>query len=203
MTTLLPHLHRLLTNIGDAAFTLPIALTCAAWLAMSHWRLALRWALTLAAGMSLVGATKILYAGWHVGIASIDFRVISGHTMLATAVWTVVFALLTRRWPYLERAGILGGLMVGAATGLARVHDHSHSVSEVISGWVVGAVVAAWFLHACARADIKPLRPVGAAFGLMLVSMLAYGHRAPFQYLIDVHTPVLRARVAAEVSGLL
>ena len=52
-----------ISNIGDAALTLPIALTCAAWLALTDWRLAARWGVLLAAGMGLVGATKILYAG--------------------------------------------------------------------------------------------------------------------------------------------
>ncbi|OXH87354.1 phosphoesterase, partial [Burkholderia multivorans] len=39
-----------ISNIGDAALTLPIALTCAGWLAVSNWRLAVRWIALLAAG---------------------------------------------------------------------------------------------------------------------------------------------------------
>ena len=46
-----------ISNIGDAALTLPVALTCAVWLALSNWRLALRWVAPLALGMSVVGAT--------------------------------------------------------------------------------------------------------------------------------------------------
>jgi len=137
------------TNIGDAAVTLPVAIVCAGWIAMSNLRLAFRWGLVLSAGMALVGATKILYAGWGVSFPEIEFRVISGHTMLATSVWTVTIALLLRSWGLPATVGVVGGLIVGACTGLARVFDHSHSLSEVAIGWVVGAVVGAVFLRAC------------------------------------------------------
>ena len=83
-----------ISNIGDAALTLPIALTCAAWLALTDWRLAARWGVLLAAGMGVVGATKILYAGCGIELARFDFRVISGHTMLSTSVWTVALSML-------------------------------------------------------------------------------------------------------------
>jgi hypothetical protein len=61
------------TNIGDAAVTLPVAIVCAGWIAMSNLRLAFRWGLVLSAGMALVGATKILYAGWGVSFPEVEF----------------------------------------------------------------------------------------------------------------------------------
>jgi membrane-associated phospholipid phosphatase len=188
--------------VGDAALTLPIALACAFWIALSDWRLALRWALTLAGGIAIVGATKIIYAGWGIRIHLIGFRVVSGHTMLATAVWTVVVSLLLRNWQRGQAAGMACGLTIGAMTGVARVLDHAHYPSEVLAGWLVGAAVAALFLRACARSEIRPFRPVAAACALLLVSSLAYGHHAPFQYLIVTHTPSLRAHIAAGLSGL-
>jgi membrane-associated phospholipid phosphatase len=188
------------TNIGDAAVTLPVAIVCAGWIAMSNLRLAFRWGLVLSAGMALVGATKILYAGWGVSFPEIEFRVISGHTMLATSVWTVTIALLLRSWGLLATVGVVGGLIVGACTGLARVFDHSHSLSEVAIGWVVGAVVGAVFLRACVNAKLEQFRPMAVTITLLVVSTLAYGHTTPFQRLIDGHSPAIRARAAADVA---
>ena len=49
--------------------------------------------LLLAAGVALVGTTKILCAGCGVEIREIGCRVVSGNTMLLSAVWTICIAL--------------------------------------------------------------------------------------------------------------
>src|SRR5260370_4089515 len=162
------------TNIGDAAVTLPVAIVCAGWIAMSNLRLAFRWGLVLSAGMALVGATKILYAGWGVSFPEIEFRVISGHTMLATSVWTVTIALLLRSWGLPATVGVVGGLIVGACTGLARVFDHSHSLSEVAIGSVVGAVVGPAFFRAFVYAKLEQIRPMAAPLHPLVLSTPAH-----------------------------
>jgi membrane-associated phospholipid phosphatase len=188
------------TNIGDAAMTLPAALICTAWIAKSDVRLALRWAMALALGMALVGATKILYAGWDVSLPAIDFRVISGHAMLSTSVWTVTFTLLLRSWGQRPFIGVIAGLLLGALTGLARVHDHSHSLSEVAIGWALGAVIAAIVLRSAWRVNTERFSPVGATAVLLFVSVLTYGHTAPFERLIDAHSAGLHNRFAANIA---
>ncbi|VWB73945.1 phosphoesterase [Burkholderia dolosa] len=182
-----------ISNIGDAALTLPIALTCAAWLALSNWTLAVRWVALLAAGMIVVGATKILYAGCGVEIPQFDFRVISGHTMLSTSVWTVALSMLWQAFRPGKAPGVAAGLAIGATTAVARVFDHSHTVPEVVAGWLLGAAVALVFLHAYDRAQKRAFSPRVAAVCLLLVSGIAYGHRAPFQQMIDAHSPQLCA----------
>jgi membrane-associated phospholipid phosphatase len=190
----------ILTNVGDAGFSLPIAFACALWLATSRWRLAVRWIVTLALGMGLVGATKIIHAGWHTEIDAIGFRMVSGHTMLATATMTVVLALLSDRVLLGKAPGVAMGLLIGAATAVVRVHDQSHSPIEVISGWFVGAAVAALFLRAYTRSAAEPRWPAGAMVGFALVAMLAYGRSMPFEEMIDTHSPALRALVSHEVT---
>jgi membrane-associated phospholipid phosphatase len=190
----------LFTNIGDAAMTLPAAVICAGWIAMSNLRLACRWILVLGAGIALVGITKVLYADWGVSFPVIGFRVISGHTMLSTSVWTVTMTLLLRSWRQPLFVGIISGLVLGVFTGLARVIDHSHSLSEVAAGWLVGALVAAVFLRTALRIKVERFRPMGPTVILLLVSMLAYGHRAPFQRLIDTHSPAICSRSATDVA---
>ncbi|KVV55141.1 phosphoesterase [Burkholderia territorii] len=190
-----------ISNIGDAALTLPVALTCAIWLALSDWRLAVRWIVLLAAGMSVVGATKILYAGCGVEIPQFDFRVISGHTMLSTSVWTVALSMLWQAFRAGKAPGVAAGLAVGAVTAVARVFDHSHTIPEVVVGWLLGALVALAFLRTYDRAHTRSFSPRIAAVCLLLVSGIAYGNRAPFQQMIDTHSPQFCAFVRTSGNG--
>ena len=182
------------TNVGDAAVTLPVAIVCAIWIAKTDLRLAFRWVLTLACGMLPVGVTKVLYYAWGVALPLYHFRVISGHTMLSTAVWVVTLTLQLRWWRQPAFPGIVAGLLLGALTGASRVHGHSHSVAEVFVGWAVGAIAASSFLWTALRVEFRPFRPVWSTLCLLVVSTFAYGHTAPFQDLIEEKSAVLRER---------
>jgi hypothetical protein len=179
--------------------TLPVAVICAGWIALVDVRLACRWVGALAAGMAVVGATKILYAGWGLSLPAEDFRVLSGHTMLSTSVWIVAFALQLKWWNRSPRLGVLAGMAVGFLTGIARVMDHSHSLSEVLSGWALGALVATFFLRRALAAEVEVERSwrMWPAVSVLLVSTLAYGHKAPLQDLIDEHAPGIRRHAPA------
>jgi hypothetical protein len=142
--------------------------------------------------MLLVGATKILYAGCGVELRPINFRVISGHTMMSSCVWTVAFMLLcqARRSGHVG-LGLFAGLLLGAAIGTARVFENAHSVSEVIAGWALGSGLALCFARVCAKAMMTPRRPLAAGMVLLMVSTVAYGHHAPFQSAIERYSPWL------------
>ncbi|CAB3776287.1 hypothetical protein LMG28614_00184 [Paraburkholderia ultramafica] len=180
------------TNIGDAAMTLPVAAICAAWLALFDVRLASRLIGALVAGIAIVGATKIIHAGWGLSFPAIDFRVISGHTMLSTSVWMVAITLQLKWWRQPPLAGSVAGMAIGALTGISRVMDHSHSVSEVISGCVLGALVAMFFLRTALNLEFERFRPAWSTISLLLVSTFTYGHKAPLQHLIEAHSPGIR-----------
>ena len=190
------------SNVGDSAVTLPVAVVCAIWLARTDLRLALRWALTLSCAMLPVGVSKILYYAWDVSLPLADFRVISGHTMLSTAVWAVALALQLKWWRLPAFPGIAAGLLLGALTGASRVHGHSHSVAEVLVGWVIGTIAATVFLHTALRVDYKPFRAVWSTLCLLAVSTLAYGHTAPFQDLIEEHSAALKENTPGVVCAL-
>ncbi|KAK47629.1 phosphoesterase PA-phosphatase [Caballeronia jiangsuensis] len=175
-----------LSNLGDAAFLLPLALVCALWLRTVDARLALRWAILLAIGMALVGLSKILYAGCGLEIAAIQLRMISGHTMLAASIYTVAGGLLLGgfgggwyRW------GAAGGLALAAAIGASRIMQDAHTPAEVVAGWVLGAVIATLFLVRVFDQPRKMPRALVAGCGLLAVSSIAYGHHAPFQRMIE------------------
>jgi membrane-associated phospholipid phosphatase len=190
-----------LTYLGDVALTVPVALTCAIWLALSDQRrLAFLWATCLASVMMLVGITKILFAVWQVEIEPIGFRMISGHAMLSTAVWTVAATLLCWGRAYGRILGAIAGLFVGAATGAAHVLDHSHTVIEAVIGWLVGAAVAASFVRRCRGAGLTPVQPIAAAIALVLISSFAYGRTTPLETMIDEYSPVLISHMLDRLS---
>ncbi len=150
----------------------------------------------LATGMSIVGATKILYAGCGIQIPSIGFRVISGHTMLAAAVWPMACLLILHDGINVRPApALMLGLALAATIAVARVLIDAHTVSEVIAGWVVGALVVARLLQRWKDAPILPpwLRPL-AAGSVLLVSSIAYGRHAPIQAAIETYSPFLCSR---------
>ncbi|TDY17029.1 PAP2 superfamily protein [Paraburkholderia sp. BL6665CI2N2] len=182
-----------LSNFGDAAVTLPLAMGCAIWIAVSDRRMAAYWLTSLAVGMAIVGATKILYAGCGIEISEIGFRVVSGHTMLSSAVWTTCIALFLRRAGR-SSIGVTLGLAGGAIIGAARVFEEAHTVSEVIAGWAIGSAVALFFVRSLANSHVQLRGTIVAAVSLLLVSGIAYGHNAPFQSLIDQYSPAVCRR---------
>jgi membrane-associated phospholipid phosphatase len=174
------------SNFGDAALTLPLAVVCGLWLRTVDKRLAIYWVISLAAGMALVGLSKILYAGCGVEVSAINFRMISGHTMLSASIYTVAGGLLLgnfgKGW---YRLGAAGGLLFAAAIGASRVAIHAHTVAEVIAGWLLGAAISLMLLMRVFDQPRKMPRAAFAGLALLVVSTLAYGHHAPFQAMIE------------------
>jgi membrane-associated phospholipid phosphatase len=170
-----------ITNFGDAGLTIPVAAGCALWLSTTDKREALVWLGTLVGALALVGVNKILYAGCGIEFRSIDFRVISGHTMLTSAVWGVTFGLLAGsrgvRW---YRLGAAAGLALGALIGFCRVVQDAHTPIEVVAGWFLGGGIALFFLR---RFFKQPRKMPG--------SMIAYGHHAPIQQILTAYSPWL------------
>ena len=137
------------TKLADSNFTMPLAALLAAWLAGARaWKPCLIWCLLFGTGIVLVVATKIAYIGWGTGIAAIDFTGISGHAMRATAIAPVlIYLLLQKQTQRLQNIGLLIGLGFGLAIGISRLAIHVHSVSEVVSGCVLGALVSLGFIR--------------------------------------------------------
>jgi membrane-associated phospholipid phosphatase len=181
-----------ITNFGDAGLTIPVAAGCALWLSTTDKREALVWLATLAGALALVGANKILYAGCGIEIRSIDFRVISGHTMLTSAVWGVTFGLLAGsrgvRW---YRLGAVAGLALGALIGFCRVVQDAHTPIEVVAGWFLGGGIALFFLRRFFKQPRKMPGSIFAGLGLLAVSTIAYGHHAPIQQILVAYSPWL------------
>ncbi|MGI4814907.1 MAG: phosphatase PAP2 family protein [Janthinobacterium lividum] len=187
------HVWWAITNFGDAGLTVPLAAALAGWLAIADRYLAVRWLLMLAVGAAIVGVTKILYAGCGIEIEAIGFRVVSGHSMLASAVWPGVFAVLAYGIgrQYL-RVGIGIGVLAAITIGVSRFFVNAHSVSEIIAGVVVGLAVVLVFLRIFEQRapQLPDARYTAlAAVGFAIIVVIAYGHGTPIQALIDRWSP--------------
>ena len=133
-----------ITHFGNSVLLLSTALFMALWLHRAGApKMALSWLVILGMAVLLVLLTKLAFLGWGIGIESIDFTGISGHAMLSSAVLPVLAAMLTLRMnPVVCKTSIGIGFLVAAAVGVSRLVLNSHSLSEVILGWMVGCSVA-------------------------------------------------------------
>lgn len=178
------NIWNLIGSAGDAAVTLPLAALCAVWLACSQRRLAWLWLGILGAGLALVGLSKILYAGCDTEVTWLDLRMFSGHTTLATAIYTTLLALLSQALVRRTTPGAVIGLLIGVLIGVARVFQQAHSPSEAVAGWLLGCAISILFLRRLKHAHPALPHPVVAGLCAVVVIAVCYGHTAPFEALI-------------------
>lgn len=127
-------------HLGDLAVALPAGAGLTAALACAGSpRLALRFALSLAGVILLVGATKVAYLGWGTAIAPLDYKALSGHAAVAATVYPFMAWVLLRplgmRYALL---GVGGAALLAAAVALVLVMHEQHTQAEAAGGWLVG-----------------------------------------------------------------
>jgi len=174
----------------------------AIWLGLgSAWRVCWVWAWAMGAAVVLVLATKVAFLGWGMGIAYIDFTGISGHAMLATAVWPALAAAMTLRLS--KQACVVGAglaLAVAIVVGLTRIELGAHSLSEVLLGWMVGLVVAVMAVRA-----LRTMRAQGGfrfrAWPLVVGNLLVLIATAPRGGRAAPETHGLVVQIALWASG--
>jgi len=147
------HTHtywQLITNLGSSSFLLPILGIAVIELWLSHQKRAVYlWLLALTLGVTLTLITKILFLGWGIGIASLNFTGVSGHTLLATSIIPILFfAVEDNSQSKFKNFGLYFGLLLSLTIGLSRIVLGMHSISEVVTGWLLGLVVCSVALSA-------------------------------------------------------
>ena len=91
--------------------------------------------------------SKLAFIGWGLGSAEFDFTGFSGHAMRAGAVFPVLMYVVLQRAPRsLRLAGVLFGVAYAVLVAISRVVVHAHSVSEAVSGCVLGLAMAFGFM---------------------------------------------------------
>jgi len=183
-----------ITHMGASSLLLPALVLVLGGLWESGVRsVARNYLLRLVAAVTLTVISKCLFFGWGIGSAALDFTGISGHTLLATSILPVLLRGLP--WPALQARGwgAATGWALALAVGISRVMVNAHSVSEVVAGWVLGALVSWPTLRALARTQLTHW----ACKIAPLVLLLAF-HTGSATYL---PTHDIEVRLALWVSG--
>ena len=141
------------SSIGSSAILIPVAFAIAVWLlAARAWGAALYWCVLFGAAMLTVIASKVIFIGWGIGIESLDFTGISGHSARATAIFPTLFYLVFQKTPRkIYSLPVLSGWVAGVIICISRVVVDAHSVSEALSGGILGTAVSFFFLHTAGK----------------------------------------------------
>lgn len=131
-------------HLGDLEVALPLAAALGTWLlAAGAWRTALRWGLCFGAAVVLVGGSKIAFLGWGAGLAALEFKALSGHATVVTALYPMLaWVLLYRQGHAASRVGLAAGLGLGAVVAALLVVEGEHTGAEALGGWLLGAAVS-------------------------------------------------------------
>ena len=186
---------------ADMSVMGPAGVAIALWLLVSRqWRLMLSWSLWYGGGLALVVLSKLAFMSWGVGSSALDFTGFSGHAMRAGAVFPVLmYVLLQRAEPRWRNAGVLIGVAFAVLVAISRVVVQAHSVSEAVSGCVLGLALALGFMwnargvvnfavsHALALASMVLMvalsfkaEPMPTEQWLQKLAMLLSGHERVF-----------------------
>ncbi len=163
---------QVLTHVGSASLLLPmVALMAVGFWVSGQQRLIRVWipALALAALITLV--SKILFMGWGLGSAVLNFTGVSGHTVLAASVLPLLLYALCNVWlPRRPVWGVVLGLCVAVAVAVSRVVLGAHSASEVTVAWLIGLAVTLYTVPAFA-AGLRPPALVRLAPWLLILAL--------------------------------
>ncbi len=187
-----------LTYFGDSMLLIPTAVIIALVLPWKSDNRQTVWYWLLAFGLAglLVSVSKILFLGFGIGSAKFNFTGFSGHSAMSATLWPVMMWLISGRWPTLWRAVMIGlGYVIPLMVGFSRLVIHAHSVSEVITGLLVGFSLSSAFLLSQRRTALKgfSLPQVGVAL-LVPLLLLGHGRVATTQQFLE--------RFSANIAGL-
>jgi len=173
----------ILSLIGNVTFTGPIGIAIAVWLLVGKsWRLTLSWCLLFCGGMALVVATKVAFYGWGIGVESLDFAGFSGHSMRAAAVFPVAFFLVARAYGQARYWALLAGIVLAILVAVSRVELGAHSVSEAVTGCLLGLMVAGLFVwHVSTEGHLALSRILVALCMPVLLMLPQHGHGVALQ----------------------
>jgi membrane-associated phospholipid phosphatase len=164
-----------ITDCGDSAVTLPLALLVAIFLFVAgERRLGKIWIATISGCAVAIGALKLVFGVCGGAIAGGHIVSPSGHTAMSAVVYGSLALLAGSRLRAAQRSIVFAATAAGLiGIALSRVLLHEHNLPEIIVGGVVGAIAVAAFAVALGRRE-APLLPFGWMLlsGIVLVAVL-------------------------------
>lgn len=132
------------SRLGEMQLMLPIAFALVAWLFWAgEGRRAALWLAMVGLAVGITAASKIAFIGWGVGSARLDFTGFSGHAMHAAAVMPLLAGSIAAgagRWVRL--GAVTFALALAMLVAISRIKLGAHSPSEVLLGYLLGAVAS-------------------------------------------------------------
>ncbi|MBF7980464.1 MULTISPECIES: phosphatase PAP2 family protein [Rahnella] len=182
-------LWNILTYFGDSMLILPTGITLALFML---WRAdspatTLIWLITLGISGLAVSISKLLFLAWGIGSSTFNFTGFSGHTTMSATLWPVMLWLISQRFqPDRRRLMIAVGYFIAIMVGISRLALHAHSVSEVLSGLILGSLCSGIFLYTQRSRDMRYFTFTPLVILLILpLSLMSIGKKAPTQQFIE------------------
>jgi membrane-associated phospholipid phosphatase len=187
----------ILTYFGDSMLILPTGITLVLFML---WKAdnqvtALIWLVILGISGLMVSISKLLFLAWGTGSSTFNFTGFSGHTTMSATLWPVMFWLIGQHFqPDRRRLIISAGYFIAIMVGISRLALHAHSVSEVISGFILGSLCSVIFLYTQQDRDMQYFTLAPLVILLVLpLTLMSFGKKAPTQQLIE--------HIAAQITG--
>ncbi len=139
------------TRLGEAQILLPAMAMTLLWLVRQRGggRLALAWLGATLLAAAITTTSKIAFIGYGIGWAPLDFTGFSGHAMFAAALMPLLLRLAAGPRTRAGRRMVLtAGYGLALLVAVSRIQVGAHSVSEVVTGYALGALASAWALRA-------------------------------------------------------
>lgn len=174
---------RFITHLGDSSLLAPSATIIAIWLLLEQrTRLFWYWSILLAGALALVAASKIAFFACGFGIQALNFTGFSGHSTFSMALWPVAALLLVQRQhSWVQVLGVGAGYVLALLIGASRLVLHLHSLTEVLAGCVLGALVSISFIWVAGTPSRPLLNRWLLALGLCVLVGGVSSQTAPTQ----------------------
>jgi len=181
---------RALSLLGDSRLLLPAAATLMLVGYLGGRTPYRRWAWGLGVVGATVLASKLAFLGMGIGLASPQFTGFSGHAAFSAVVWPVILASAARGRSWVGAAALSGVVLAGLVAA-SRPPLHTHSWAEVISGWLLGTLAAAWALRGMTVGDVPRPFWSAAALAVGVATIAALWNLRPHTLLLLVtgHPP--------------
>lgn len=207
-----------ITMLGAFELLMPITLLTALALWLYGLRtVAVRWVLAVGMAGALVMVTKVAYMGWGLGSVYWDYTGFSGHSLLASSIYPVVFASAAVLWrrpaassrqqrhfigtaltaPVLWSAAWMG-VALALLVAVSRVAINTHSISEIVLGSLLGLAVS---LSILPRLRHTPGHPSYRRAALIIPTSLCACMAVALMIFPRPQLPYVEQYVALKLSG--
>ena len=161
-----PEISFFVTTLADTETALAVSVAAGArLLVLRHWREAAALGLAIALTQGLVALLKALVSRprpaeneFVAGASGFSFP--SAHSATSMALYATLTVLATRACggPARVAAALVGVLLV-VGVGLSRIYLGAHYPSDVLAGWIIGALLVLLSLAVVGRLSSSSLRP--------------------------------------------